>query len=294
MVRFSTAGLIFLNIQLALFSISSDLSSVYGLSNNGNDLGTRPRHRRAGFHGYGRHDSVKYPHRHRRRRTLPLSQSTKGADVGKRADAQAGEADQDVHNSTFIGNLNKTGLFNQSSYSNTASLPEVAVSPGSIFLVQRGRTAEGSGRLRNINPYVMMDMEDYNATNHRSDSNIRQFSVVDAAFPAIANKRQIPPAIQHAFQQILPNASTLPVEAVATIQGQPSPFSPAAPYDPSSASTGYGDIITKSLWFYQVQSASNEPGDLIYSDPYDRVGVSASRTSSHFLEERFCARRWIR
>ena len=47
-------------------------------------------------------------------------------------------------------------------------------------------------------------------------------------------------------------------EAAPTWQGQPSKFRPKQPYQPSmnstTASTGYADVISKSLWFYQVQS----------------------------------------
>ncbi|KAK9894644.1 glycoside hydrolase family 9 protein [Cystobasidium minutum MCA 4210] len=59
-----------------------------------------------------------------------------------------------------------------------------------------------------------------------------------------------------------PEAPALPLEkrdselrAVNTWEGHPSPYRPKKPYEPSkhSKSEDYADIVSKSLWFYQVQ-----------------------------------------
>jgi hypothetical protein len=46
-----------------------------------------------------------------------------------------------------------------------------------------------------------------------------------------------------------------PLVAASTWEGQPSPYRPKKPYEPSKhpKSEDYADIISKSMWFYQVQ-----------------------------------------
>lgn len=46
-----------------------------------------------------------------------------------------------------------------------------------------------------------------------------------------------------------------PLAAASTWEGQPSPYRPKKPYEPSKhpKSEDYADIISKSMWFYQVQ-----------------------------------------
>ena len=162
---------------------------------------------------------------------------------------------------------------NQISYSSVT----VTTQDNSTNPVRLGRTAM-SGDSRAVNPIVrqeiqgggftdlggvlnfrIMSREPLNPMEEPSDSFMLEStpSIFNSSRPISQKMKR--DAIQHLFEaasQPRQNNTVLGgPKAAATWNGQPSPFRPKVPYQPSMNSThDYGDVLSKSLWFYQVQS----------------------------------------
>jgi len=215
-------------------------------------------------HGAHQVFTPKAPFRHKARRQGRRGGNRQAASVlGKRAAAPPNVVHPNLHEtvvSSFYHGDNTT-IFNTSDTSLHSSYPVLEAS-SDTHLVRSGRTSSQSAFNRTINPAIEVDLQG----NESDSGRILEFRIVpktastpggpglfelsEGGVVAKQAKRS-----QVFFEAAAKNAKDGSLKASSTWDGQPSKFAPKTPYQPSSnSSTGYADILSKSLWFYQVQS----------------------------------------
>ena len=155
-----------------------------------------------------------------------------------------------------------------------------------ITLGRQGRTGTGSERKRPVNPLIAQEL----LLGAPADDDIQEFKIyyafdlpdatedrntqnshTEGSFSNAGGAIQVQPAAklkareegyQRFFEAATKGASgggsnnnQDGLKAAPTWEGQPSKFRPKTPYQPTlDSGNDYGDIISKGLWFYQVQS----------------------------------------
>lgn len=292
-MRFSKAGLILVPaLTLFIGSGSLNIASAAPITGTSNEVRTvRPRIRR--LHGISPHTSLRY-RRAKRRSTPDVGTKEHGTSEGlvplsdaaqsivDSADVQAGVPSDNSDTSSAISDemhpQNAHILEDSELKAHAVTLPIVAVSPGKAYIVRRGRTSEGSGRSRPINPIVVTEAAS-NGTNIVDGTDIIHFTIANATRGL--TRRASPPdnsstsnqtaiwANMTQFSTIMKaaNLTDMFLDVNVTVKAKignastpasaskfrSSTYNPSVPYQPSSNTTGYGDVLSKNFWFYQVQ-----------------------------------------
>lgn len=212
---------------------------------------------------------------------------------------------------------NATHLAENKDYS-VSSAPIVDSQDGEAFF-RNGRTASSRGLRRPPNPLLEddyghrdPDVQEYRIRDFAAQRPQRGLSrespILSGSFSNEGGVLHVIPARkmsrrdlerQHYFQAATKQSGDDSTKAVPTWQGQPSKFKPNQPYQPSlnstTASSGYGDVISKSLWFYQVQSSSFCLFALMsIADGTCRKRVVGERTETYPVAQRLGSTRRLR
>ena len=285
-MRFSTAGLIlFPALTLFIGSDSLNIASAAPIKGTSNAVRTvRPRIRR--LHGISPYSSLRY--RRAERRSSPDVDTTEhGNSEGL---VPLFDAAQSIIDSTTAQegvpsaisdemHPQNAHIFDDSeAKAHAVTLPVVAVSPGRTYVVRRGRTSEGSGRSRPINPIVVTEAAS-NGTNIVDGTDIIHFTIANATrgltrrgsiynngtlsdqIATWANMTQISNIMKAANLTDMFADVSVTVKAKNGNASAPaswskfrsSTYNPSVPYQPSPNTTGYGDVLSKNFCFYQVQ-----------------------------------------
>ena len=214
--------------------------------------------------------------------------------------------------------------FDPTNTSFTSTVPVISKNEADelvITLGRQGRTGTGSERKRPVNPLIAQEL----LLGGPADDDIQEFKVYYAfdlpdsvedddgakdhtagSFSNAGGAIQVQPAAklkardegyQRFFEAATKGASGSGsnnnqdgLKASPTWEGQPSKFRPRTPYQPTlDSSNDYGDIMSKSLWFYQVQSECHDASLLRAQTDCCRScyreWLADRRTETHSLEE---------
>jgi hypothetical protein len=159
----------------------------------------------------------------------------------------------------------------QPAYEHSSTISEIS-KPVEVF--DDGTLHAHSGRKgKTINPLIIADMESDNVDDDVMDM---MYAMAEQQLLAILPLPSVPQGPAFSMNNggldvapTVPEEDDLPLAkrdnadngltAAPTWRGQPSVYRPRVPYEPSRhKSQDYGDIVSKSLWFYQVQSELNQ------------------------------------
>lgn len=220
----------------------------------------------------------------RKRNFWPLRQRSRRSQIGLQVDKNQTFVLEKtpprlIHPSKFEYTDGNTTRFVEDTDFANSTVPFVDSQDGEAFF-RSGRTSKSGNRFRPVNPALDHD-------NYEPDPDVLEFRIHNLAatseqvdqqavsvqtgyFSSDNGALRVLPAgkiaqrdlaTQHFFEAATKQDGGDNVKITPTWQGQPSKFKPSQPYQPSmnstTASTGYADVISKSLWFYQVQRKQN-------------------------------------
>lgn len=173
---------------------------------------------------------------------------------------------------------------------NDSPADSLDVSSNGTIAFRYGRTSQEAGMQRALNPLIVAEMLSDKGDNGAIEFVLRLDTSDDIEFPSQGPlylgeviSRNGSMWVERAITQEMDHFHARrdgDVNAAPTWNGQPSQLRPKTPYEPSQhQAKDYGDIMSKSLWFYQVQSMFCTP--LLYSQA--DCDINRARTGSGIL-----------